>query len=148
VTGLQLGILTTKLVYRGTEDVITRVYLINTSESRQVVNSRFALNAPGQPGELELELTGPSGQAVLFAADVNVGKPRGADFTVLAPTKLVGKQYGLRFYFGLTEAGEYAVTAKYHNTSTGEDQASNAWTGSLQSGSIRFRIDYGVASSD
>src|SRR5438105_3474358 len=124
------------------ENILVRLHLYNMTQDPIIVNSRFGLNRPNRIGEVWLDFIGPSGEPVLFTASVNIGSPKGNDFTPLAPSKSVGRQYTLQNYYSINEPGEYTLSGKYNNKWSGEDaEGLNVWTGTLESKTLKFRIE-------
>ncbi len=81
-------------------------------------------------------------QSSALIVNVNIGSPRPADFTTLAPGASVEKEYELRTYYQLGEPGDYTLRGTYHNKWSGEEIiGQTAWTGQVESAPITVHID-------
>jgi hypothetical protein len=108
-----------------------RFRLVNTGPEAVLVNGRLAVTQAGGAGDVQLSAVSDAGD-VPFVADVNVGRPKAADFRELAPGDSVARDVDLRRYLLLRAPGSYTVTAAYRNKVAGVDgMADVAWTGEL-----------------
>jgi hypothetical protein len=140
-TKLTFEISTDKARYGVGEDIIVRLCLFNFGDDPITVNSRFALNRAGFPGEVAFDVVEASGKPVSFRARVNVGTPDDEDFSLLVPWNCVGRECALQPYFALERAGRYTLTATYKNEWSGEDVGLDAWTGRLRSNTVTFVVE-------
>jgi hypothetical protein len=137
---LQFSITTDKPRYRPDEPIRLRLRLTNSGQEPVVVNARLGLNPSRRTGEVWLDVDGPA-QSTPLIVSVNIGTPRPADFTTLAPGASVEKEYALRTYYAVTEPGDYTLRGTYHNKQAGEGIIEQtAWTGQVKSTPITIRV--------
>lgn len=79
------------------------------------INSRMVINHPGGPGELLLDLDGPPGYVNRAGFRVNVGSLDDGSFTRLEPGQSLEWSWPLERYWSIDMAGEYVLSATYHN---------------------------------
>jgi hypothetical protein len=138
---LAFTIATDKPRYRTDEPIRLQVRLTNRGQEPVVVNARLGLNPSRRTGEVWLDVDGPA-QSTPLIVSVNIGPPRPADFTTLAPGESVDKEYALRTYYQLAEPGDYTLSGIYHNKWSGEDIiGQKAWTGQVESAPITIPIE-------
>lgn len=138
---LQFTIATDKPRYGTDEPIRLRLRLTNSGQEPVVVNARLGLNRSRRTGEVWLDLDGPDQSSDLIVS-VNIGTPRPADFTTLAPGASVEKEYALGTYYQVTEPGDYTLRGAYHNKWSGEEIiGQTAWTGQVESDPVTFRIE-------
>ena len=138
---LEFEVAMSKPKYTLDEDILVRMYLFNLSDDDIVVNSRFSVNLRDFPGEVSLELVGPSGQPMPFIGRVNVGEPYPEDFSALVPWNFVGRQFELQSCIAIEEPGTYQLSANYRNEWSGQHLGLKAWTGSLCSNIVSFEVE-------
>jgi hypothetical protein len=128
----------------GDDSLSVRFRLVNAGPGPVLVNGRLAVTHAGGPGDVQLSASSDSGD-VPFVADVNVGRPRPADFRELSPGDSVTRDVDLRRYLLLREPGTYRVTAAYRNRVAGVDGlAGVAWTGELTAEPLTVTVPPGA----
>jgi hypothetical protein len=138
---LQFTIATDKPRYRTDEPIRLQLRLTNRGQEPAVVNARLGLAPSRRSGEVWLDVDGPAQSSALIV-NVNIGPPRPANFTTLAPGAAVEKEYELRTYYQLAEPGDYTLRGTYHNKWTGEEIiGQTAWTGQVESAPITIHIE-------
>lgn len=138
---LVLEVTTDKAQYRLGEAITVRLYLFNFTRAPVLINSRLAVNAPQQPGEVSFEVHGPAGAALSFRVLVDIGGPRAEHFSVVVPQNCVGGQYSnLQRYYRIDESGQYRLTATYRNESPGKRAKMEVWKGVLTSNTAEFTV--------
>jgi hypothetical protein len=136
---LALELTTVKQKYSVGEPIVIGVSLFNSGEEMITVNARMAVSR-GTPGEITIDVTGPTGKKIPFSARVNVGKPDAKYFLNVAPSGSVGREIELNGYYALQQKGTYVLKAHYTNKWDGQEFGVDAWTGSLESSKAEFEI--------
>jgi hypothetical protein len=141
---LNLEVTTNKNEYRIGEEIVVRAYLFNFDDEPILVNARMALSGATGPGELSLEIVGPSQRRLPFRARVNIGLPNAEEFSTVAPWCCVGRQFDdIQAYFQVSQIGHYTLVATYRNKHAAEDTDKEIWQGTLKSNSVPFAVTEG-----
>ena len=95
------------------------VSLHNPYGTAMLVNGRLLVDkADGQPDrhEIELTVTGPGGESLNFAANINAPTPGDEDFVEIAAGGDHSRDIRLDTYFDMKKPGRYSVTVSYSNS--------------------------------
>jgi hypothetical protein len=121
-------------------DVPVTFLLSNVGATPAFVNSRFLVNAPGEPHEVVLEVIGPDKGPRRFSALVNARAESRSWKTVASGTRVFGIA-SLGKLFDLSQKGFYAVQAIYENAQDAPaGSAATAWKGRVASNVLRLEI--------
>jgi hypothetical protein len=121
------------------------VSLHNPFRMPMLVNGRLIVGgADGQPEshELELAVTGPDGNPLDFAANINPPSPSDEDFVEIAAGEDRSRDIRLDTYFDMKVSGAYSLSVSYAN-SVGVTRAGvEAFVGEVQALPVRVYIGH------
>ena len=121
------------------------VSLHNPFGKAMLVNGRLLVDkADGQPDrhELELAVTGPQGQPLDFAANVNAPEPGDNDFVEIAAGGDHSRDIRLDTYFDMKKPGAYSVKVSYSNSVAMTRSGVEAFVGEVQALPVRVFVGH------
>jgi hypothetical protein len=134
---LGFGLSLDKAVYRQGESVVATISVTNLSAEAIWLNSRMILFNPPPAGELDFNITLPSGKEAYPTARISSSPPVDEAYIELAPGEAFDVSYTLtQWYEPLDQPGEYKVTAIYYNKT--DPSHAVAWKGEMQSNEVSF----------
>ncbi len=121
------------------------VSLHNPLGKTMLVNGRLLVDtADGQPErhEIELAVTGPGGEALDFAANINAPAPADEDFVEIAAGADHSRDIRLDTYFDMKKPGAYSVKVSYSNSVAMTRSGVEAFVGEVQALPVRVFVGH------